>query len=173
MLKLVWFCFGVFLMQAKMWAVTKHQKGCNWFGAYGKTLCQGKEGKNFRLLEEKEMRRPKQFNQLSVKCIRRVGGLHSWMLCCHCQTLPCWLPILELWERSRSSAPCQSLPQPRAVGTRAYWPSPAQTQRGRMRVCRHFEIKGKKLLKYFETEMQAIYTLFRYGWHSHLENAHL
>jgi len=51
------------------------------------------------------MRRPKQFSLLSVKCIRRIGVLHSWMLRCHCQTLLCWLPVLEVWSRSGSSSP--------------------------------------------------------------------
>lgn len=116
-----------------------------------------REKKLFCLLEEKEMRRPKQFNLLSVKCIRRIGVLHSWMLRCHCQTLLCWLLLLELW----------------AVGIGVCCSCPTQAERSWGRFYRCFETEWKKLFKYFETEMQAIYTLFRYEWHSHLETVHL
>lgn len=44
-----------------------------------KLFVKEKGGKKFCMLEkkEKEMRRPKQFNLLSVKCIRRIRVLHS------------------------------------------------------------------------------------------------
>lgn len=78
-----------------------------------KLFVKEKGGKRFHLLEEKEIRRPKQFNLLSVKCIRRVGVLHSWMLCCHCQTLTSLLApgpgaLKEVWQFQLHVGHCHS-----------------------------------------------------------------
>lgn len=90
------------------------------------------------------MRRPKQFNLLSVKCIRRVGVLHSWMLCCHCQTLRCWLPILGLWSRSGSSSPFSVRATALGCGDRSTLSSPTHTERSWGQFYRYFWNRRKK-----------------------------
>lgn len=95
------------------------------------------------------MRRPKQFNLLSVKCIRRIGVLHSWMLHHHCQTFPCWLLILELWSRSGSSSPISVRSRDLGCGDRSVLLQP-RIDRGELReVLQVFWNRRKKAFEVF------------------------